>query len=61
MRPARNDKSKNALQARRAAEAAIRHERASHLAAQPIVHYRAENPSRSGQREISAGSAFFRA
>ena len=53
--------TKNALQARRSAEALFRHCRPHRPSAQPIVRRPPDHPSRSGHREASAGEAFFRA
>jgi len=61
MRPARGVSSKNAPQARRAAEALIRHRRSDHSAAQLIERRLTGNPGRSGDRKAIAGGAFFRA
>ena len=61
MRPARGVSSKNAPQARRSAEALIRHRSPGHLEAQPIGHRLADHPGRSGDRQAIAGGVFFRA
>ena len=61
MRPARSDRSKNALKASPSAETLFRRCRPDHPAAQPIGRGRADHPSRSGHRQTRAGSAFFRA
>ena len=58
MRPARGVSSKNAPQARRSAEALIRHRRPERPAVQLIGNQLADYPSRSGDRKASPEAHF---